>query len=121
MARPRFIAALSVAASLALGHGTSAAAADSDLPTVIELFQSQGCSSCPPANANLNAIGGRPDVLALSFAVTYWDRLGWKDIFARPAESRCRSPFRRRPDRAYRSAVLVQQERGSAIITARRL
>jgi hypothetical protein len=85
MARPRFIAALPVAASLALGHGTSAVAADYDHPTVIELFQSQGCSSCPPANANLNAIAGRPDVLALSFAVTYWDRLGWKDIFARPA------------------------------------
>lgn len=53
-------------------------------PVVIELFQSQGCSSCPPANANLNAIADRPDVIPLSFAVTYWDRLGWKDTFARP-------------------------------------
>ena len=53
-------------------------------PIVIELFQSQGCSSCPPANAMLNAIADRPDVLALSFAVTYWDRLGWKDIFGSP-------------------------------------
>ena len=54
--------------------------------TVIELFQSQGCSSCPPANANVNAlIASRPDVLALSFAVTYWDQLGWKDRFATPA------------------------------------
>ncbi|MGH6632104.1 MAG: DUF1223 domain-containing protein, partial [Sphingopyxis sp.] len=42
------------------------------------------CSSCPPANANLNAIAGRADVLALSFAVTYWDELGWKDTFAQP-------------------------------------
>ena len=62
-----------------------AAAADYNNPTVVELFQSQGCSSCPPANANLNAIADRPDILALSFAVTYWDRLGWKDIFAHPA------------------------------------
>ena len=54
-------------------------------PVVVELFQSQGCSSCPPAEANLNAIAGRADVLALSFAVTYWDQLGWKDIFAQPA------------------------------------
>ena len=54
-------------------------------PTVVELFQSQGCSSCPPADANLNAIADRPDVLALSFAVTYWDNLGWKDTFASPA------------------------------------
>ena len=59
-----------------------AAAADSNHPTVIELYESQGCSSCPPANANLNAIADRPDVLALNFAVTYWDRLGWKDTFA---------------------------------------
>ena len=54
-------------------------------PVVLELFQSQGCSSCPPANANLNAIADRPDVLALSFGVTYWDHLGWKDSFATPA------------------------------------
>ncbi|PRH84112.1 DUF1223 domain-containing protein [Labrys okinawensis] len=52
--------------------------------TVVELFTSQGCSSCPPANANLAAISRRPGVLALSFSVTYWDRLGWKDVFARP-------------------------------------
>lgn len=54
-------------------------------PTVVEIFQSQGCSSCPPANANVNAIADRPDVLALSFAVTYWDQLGWKDRFAKPS------------------------------------
>ena len=53
-------------------------------PVVVELFQSQGCSSCPPAAANINAIAGRPDVLALSFGVTYWDDLGWKDTFASP-------------------------------------
>ncbi len=82
MARPRTVVALLVTASLTVGQSTSAAAADSDHPTVVELFQSQGCSSCPPANANLNAIAGRPDVLALSFAVTYWDSLGWKDTFA---------------------------------------
>ncbi len=52
---------------------------------VVELFQSQGCSSCPPAEANLNALAGTPGVLALSFGVTYWDELGWKDTFAMPA------------------------------------
>ncbi|WP_379061745.1 DUF1223 domain-containing protein [Mesorhizobium sp. UC74_2] len=51
--------------------------------TVVELFTSQGCSSCPPANANLIKLKDRPDVLALSFAVTYWDYLGWKDTFGR--------------------------------------
>lgn len=53
--------------------------------TVVELFTSQGCSSCPPANANLAKLAGRPDILALSFGVTYWDSLGWKDTFASQA------------------------------------
>src|SRR5690348_6014845 len=51
---------------------------------VLELYQSQGCSSCPRANANVAAISDRADVLALSFAVTYWDQLGWRDTFAKP-------------------------------------
>jgi len=52
-------------------------------PVVVELFTSQGCSSCPPANAFLNEISrGRSDVLPLAFHVTYWDRLGWKDPFS---------------------------------------
>jgi hypothetical protein len=59
-------------------------AASVDQPAVVELFTSQGCSSCPPANANLRALADRPDVLALSFSVTYWDHLGWKDTFAKP-------------------------------------
>lgn len=54
-------------------------------PVVVELFQSQGCSSCPPADAVLNDLANRPDVIALNFAVTYWDYLGWKDSFAQPA------------------------------------
>jgi hypothetical protein len=58
-------------------------AADSAHPVVVELFQSQGCSSCPPANANVNALSERADVLARSFAITYWDNLGWKDTFAK--------------------------------------
>ena len=58
--------------------------ADDRHPVVVELYQSQGCSSCPPANANLNAVAADKGVLALSFAVTYWDQLGWKDQFARP-------------------------------------
>lgn len=70
---------------LALAAGAPAVAADRARPTVVELFQSQGCSSCPPANANVMAVADRPEVLALSFQVTYWDQLGWKDTFAHPA------------------------------------
>ncbi|HEY2033419.1 MAG TPA: DUF1223 domain-containing protein [Rhizomicrobium sp.] len=61
--------------------GATAQAATAQNPAVVELFTSQGCSSCPPANANLITIANRPDVLALSFDVTYWDYLGWKDTF----------------------------------------
>lgn len=52
---------------------------------VAELFTAQGCAACPPAQAAINALAGRRDVLALSFAVTYWDALGWRDRFAQPA------------------------------------
>lgn len=69
-------AAVCVTASVSYG-----ASSDRRSPTVVELFTSQGCSSCPPANANLIKLSKRDDVLALSFAVTYWDYLGWKDIF----------------------------------------
>lgn len=75
--------ALLAAFALTTSGGT-ALANDADHPTVVELFQSQGCSSCPPAIANVNTIAGRPEILALTFAVTYWDRLGWKDTFAKP-------------------------------------
>jgi len=76
--------ALLPAALLLAAVATTARAADARHPAVVELFQAQGCSSCPPANANLMAIAERPDVLALAFQVTYWDDLGWKDTFARP-------------------------------------
>lgn len=69
--------------SLAAGAAMPVAAADRQ-PTVVELFTSQGCSSCPPANANLIRISNRKNVLALSFSVTYWDYLGWKDTYRKP-------------------------------------
>jgi hypothetical protein len=53
-------------------------------PVVLELFTSQGCSSCPPADLSVAQFADRPDVIALSFAVTYWDHLGWRDTFGRP-------------------------------------
>ncbi|MBI1178990.1 MAG: DUF1223 domain-containing protein [Alphaproteobacteria bacterium] len=57
-------------------------------PVVVELFTSQGCSSCPPANDYLAVLSERPNVIALSFGVTYWDDLGWKDTFASPQFTR---------------------------------
>jgi hypothetical protein len=59
-----------------------------DRPVVIELFTSEGCSSCPPAEAAVSALAARPDVLALAYHVDYWDSLGWRDPFSRPDSTR---------------------------------
>lgn len=56
-----------------------------DGPVVIELYTSQGCSACPPADAILQDLAKRDDVIALALHVDYWDYIGWKDIFASPA------------------------------------
>ncbi|WP_375593302.1 DUF1223 domain-containing protein [Algihabitans albus] len=58
------------------------AAAESRAPVVVELYTSQGCSSCPPADALLAQLAQRDDVIALSLHVDYWDYIGWEDPFA---------------------------------------
>lgn len=73
----RSTAALTIGALVAVA-GPAAA----ETRAVIELFTSQGCSSCPPADALLAEYADRDDVLALSFNVDYWDMLGWKDTLA---------------------------------------
>ena len=79
------LSSLGVIVAALAGANAAAQPVDAKHPTVVELYQSQGCSSCPPALRNIAAIADRPDVLALTFAVTYWDQLGWKDGFATPA------------------------------------
>ncbi|MGE4046619.1 MAG: DUF1223 domain-containing protein [Acetobacteraceae bacterium] len=68
---------------LTMGMGGVARAAAS--PVVLELFTSQGCSSCPPADALLGVLAQRPDVIALAWHVDYWNYLGWRDPFAQRA------------------------------------
>ncbi|MGE0736460.1 MAG: DUF1223 domain-containing protein [Alphaproteobacteria bacterium] len=65
-----------------------AGAAAADAPVVVELYTSQGCSSCPPADAYLGELAKRRDVIALSFHVDYWDYMGWKDPFATTGATR---------------------------------
>ncbi len=56
-------------------------------PAVVELFTSQGCSSCPPADTFMEELAEREDLIALSYNVDYWDYLGWRDTLASPAHS----------------------------------
>jgi len=94
----RFLALVTLAAGLAglpgmVGaQGQTPDAADAAVPSralseptaVIELFTSQGCSSCPTADAVLAQLAKRDDIIALSLSVDYWDYLGWKDTLASP-------------------------------------
>lgn len=69
-------------------------------PVVVELFTAQGCSGCPEANRVVEAVAEEPGVIALTYAVDYWDYLGWPDTFARPE-------FAQR-QRAYQSAMQLR-------------
>jgi hypothetical protein len=101
-------------------------------PVVVELFTSQGCSSCPPANAYLNEMAhGRHDVLPLAFHVTYWDRLGWKDPFSLTEATERQDHYGHRfGDGSYTPEIVVdgasshvgsyREEVGSAIDQAKR-
>lgn len=76
--KPAFVAIL-----ICSGLLTGVAAPEARRVTaVLELFTSQGCSSCPPADELLEAFAKRPDVVALSYSVDYWDYQGWKDTLA---------------------------------------
>lgn len=79
--------------ALALAAGTSAVAAETGacqarsaptVPTIVELYTSEGCSSCPPADRWLSRLKADPAVHAFAFHVEYWDYIGWKDRFAHP-------------------------------------
>ena len=84
------IALLMILSAAAAATATLAHAADATCraqsgvgaPQVVELYTSEGCSSCPPADRWLGQLQGRADVLALAFHVDYWNGLGWKDRFA---------------------------------------
>jgi hypothetical protein len=87
----------------------SVTAASADPRAVIELFTSQGCSSCPPADKLLAQLAADPSLVALSLPVDYWDYLGWKDTLADPRNTaRQRAYSHARGDRdVYTPQVVV--------------
>ncbi|GAA0870721.1 thioredoxin family protein [Brevundimonas basaltis] len=64
-------------------------------PVVVELFTAQGCAGCPEANTRVEALADTPGVIALTYAVDYWDYLGWPDTFARPEFAQRQRAYRR--------------------------
>ena len=77
---------------------------------VVELFTSQGCNSCPPADALLRELADRDDILPLALHVDYWDYLGWRDRFAQPGFSKRQKGYARRAGRrtVYTPELVVQ-------------
>ena len=86
MHRRAFLAASAAAGLVRVARAASAA------PVVLELFTSEGCSDCPPADTLLGELARRPGIIALAWHVDYWDKLGWPDPFAsRTATNRQRA------------------------------
>ena len=87
-------------AALAIAAWAAVASASADPRAVVELFTSQGCSSCPPADRLLGELAHDPAIVALSLPIDYWDYLGWKDTLANPRHAaRQRGYARVRGDR----------------------
>src|SRR5512141_206572 len=99
MRNGRVARAAALAAGLvmtALSAGAAEPQPAGSRPIVVELFTSQGCSSCPPADALLRELARRDDVLALGFHISYWDRLGWKDPLSSEASTERQRSYARR-------------------------
>jgi len=96
---PNSLFAALVALVLSLGAAGGAGAGNG--PVVVELYTSQGCYSCPPADAYLGKLARQKNVIALSFHITYWDYLGWKDPYALKAATNRQKTYSRHFRRGY--------------------
>lgn len=105
-----FTPALAVPALAAMVIAVPLAATAQDSPVVLELFTSQGCMACPPADALLAKLAQDKDVIALSLHVTYWDYVGWQDSFGQEAFTRRQKAYTRSMKRRtlFTPAMIVQ-------------
>ncbi len=130
MTRGIFVATLVAATAAAEPTSGATLSASDDSFAVVELFTSQGCSSCPPADRMLRqiealAIAQQERVFVLSFHVDYWNRLGWRDPFSSPVYSKRQNLYARAngTDRIYTPQMVVNGRRsfvGSRRRTAQR-
>lgn len=115
--------AISFLAALFLASATAAA---ETRPVVVELFTSQGCSSCPPADKLLGELARRSDVIALGFHITYWDGAAWRDPLSRAESTERQAAYDRRltggqvytPQMVIDGAVDVVGSDRAAVLTA---
>jgi hypothetical protein len=92
----------------ALAASLTPAARAAAAPAVLELFTSEGCSSCPPADALLGQLAGEPGIIALAWHVDYWNGLGWHDPYSSPAATeRQRRYAAQLHDEVYTPALVV--------------
>lgn len=78
-------------------------------PAIVELFTSQGCSSCPPADALMNELATRPNIIALTYNITYWDYLGWRDTLGREEHTQRQEAYAQHfRDRKYTPQLVVE-------------
>lgn len=89
---PRLVLVVLILASVLPARG---GATERTGPVVLELFTSQGCSACPPADALLGLLGRREGIIALAFHVPYWDHMGWRDPFALPVSAQRQRAYAR--------------------------
>lgn len=106
--RPAMIATCLLLGLAPMGFSTTAKS-QQPCPMVVELFTSQGCSSCPPADALLSDLARNPNILPLAFHVTYWNNLGWRDPFSLVAATDRQRAYQRRlnTDTIYTPQMIV--------------
>jgi hypothetical protein len=105
--------ALGLGAAAAVSFVGPARALPVTPPVVVELFTSQGCSSCPPADAFMGELVGKPNVIGLSLNVDYWNYIGWRDTLASPANTKRQYDYakKRGDNRVYTPQMVINGHR----------